>query len=181
MKKMALYALAVILVFAICGCEMDNTPVKKVETLLTKYQTLDDEVLKDLNNTLKKDKSLSANMRKEYREFMKKHYRNLIYEIKDDKIDGDMAVVTVEITVQDYSDIASDATAYRINNEEEFLDENGNYKASLFTKYRLDRLKEAKDNVTYTIEFNLKKQNNEWVVENLSREDMSKINGLYEN
>ena len=179
MKKFIIYLAMLILVFTLCGCDMDNTPVKKVENVLTKYQTLDDDVLEDLDNTLKKDTSLDDKMRNEYRDFMKKHYEDLVYEIKDEMVDGDVATVTAEITVRDYSDIVTNAAAYRIDNEEEFTDENGNYNELLFTKYRLDKLKEAKEKVTYTIEFNLTKENGEWQVEQLSDEDMSKINGLY--
>ena len=183
MKKFIIYIVTVILVFTLCGCDMnmDNTPTKKVENLLTKYQSLDDDVLEDLDNTLKKDTSLDDEMREEYRDFMKKHYEDLVYEIKDESIDGDIATVTAEITVRDYSDVVTNAAAYRLDNEGEFNDESGNYSDSLFTKYRLDKLKEVEDTVTYTIEFNLTKEKDEWKVEQLSEEDMSKINGLYAN
>ena len=183
MKNFILFVTLVMLVFATCGCDMnmDNTPIKKVEALLSKYQTLDDDVLEDLDNTLAKDTSLDDDLRNEYREFMKKHYQDLEYEIKDETIDGNIAIVTAEITVRDYSGVVIDATAYRLNNEEEFTDEDGNYNNLLFSNYRLDRLKEIEDTVTYTIEFNLTKDNDEWVVEQLSSEDMSKINGLYVN
>ena len=160
---------------------MDNTPTKKVEALLTKYQTLDDDVLEDLDKTLNKDTSLNDEMRTEYRNFMKKHYADLTYEIKDEIIDGNVATVRAEITVRDYSDIVTNAEAYRLDNEDEFVDEDGNYNDLLFTQYRLDKLKEAEGLVTYTMEFNLTKQNDEWVVEQLSYEDLSKINGLYVN
>lgn len=181
MKKFIfLFALSVITVFTICGCDnLDNTPTKKVEGFLSNYQTLNSDVLEDLDNTLDKDTSLDDSMKNDYRDFMKKHYQDLTYEIKDETIDGNFATVKAAITVRDYSDVVTNAESYRIDNREEFTDENGNYNATLFTKYRLDRLKEVKDDVTYTITFNLIKKNDEWTLEDLSDEDMSKINGLY--
>ena len=160
MRKFILYVAAVILIFTMCGCNMnmDNAPTKKVENLLTKYQTLDNDVLKDLDDTLKKDTTLNNEMRAEYRDFMKKHYEDLTYEIKDETIDGDVATVETEITVRDYSGIVTNAAAYRLDNKEEFTDENGDYDDTLFTKYRLDKLKEAKETVTYTINFTLSKK-----------------------
>ena len=47
-------------------------------------------------------------------------------EIKDETIDGDNAVVKVAITVRDYSGVVTNAESYRIDNREEFTDENGN-------------------------------------------------------
>lgn len=178
MKKF-ICLLACALVFTLCGCEMDNTPTKRVEGFLTKYQTLDAKVLEDLDNTLDKDTSLDDSMKKEYRDFMKKHYQDLTYEIKNETIDGDNATVEAQITVKDYSDIVTNAESYRIDNKDEFTDENGNYNDSLFTRYRLDKLKEAKSTISYTINFNLTKKKDEWVLDDLSSEDMNKINGLY--
>ena len=42
------------------GCENTlNTPTSKVESFLNKYQILDKNVLKDLDNYLSKDKTLT--------------------------------------------------------------------------------------------------------------------------
>lgn len=179
MKK---FILIVITTLVICGCtNLDNTPTKKVESFLNNYQTLNSDVLEDLNNTLDKDTTLSKNMKNKYRDFMKKHYQDLTYEIKDETENGDNASVTAEITVRDYSDVTSNAESYRIDNKDKFTGEDGNYDANLFTQYRLEKLKEVNKVSTYTIVFNLNKKNNEWVLEDLSKEDMSKINGLYAN
>ena len=44
---------------------------------------------------------------------------------------------------------------------------------------KLDKFNNAKDRVTYTINFNLTKIDNEWTVDNLNNEDLEKIHGIY--
>lgn len=176
MKKITFFLIAILFLTA---CELDNTPTGQVEGFLNKYQIFDDDIKNDLKDALNKDESLTDEMKNEYYEFMKKHYRDLTYEIKDETVDGKSATVTTEITVRDYSSVVTNATAYRLDNPEDFQNENGEYDASLFTKYRLDKLKEVKDTVTYTIEFNLTEKNGEWTLEQLDKEDLNKINGLY--
>jgi len=96
MKKV-LFAVAALL---LVGCELSNTPTRQVEALMKKYQTLDNSVLTDLDVVIKHDEHLEGEQEEKYRDIMKKHYQNLIYEIKDEVINGDEAVVKVEITVK---------------------------------------------------------------------------------
>ena len=171
MKKILYVVMAF---FALTGCGMmDNTPTKKVEALLHKYQMNDSEVITDLDNVLLMDSTLTDDERKDYRDFMKKHYQDLTYKIKEEKIDGDSATVDVEITVRDYSEAMNDANNYRMNNSGMFDDSNS------FASYRLDRLKEVSKQTSYTLTFHLTKVNDTWQVEPLSSDDESKINGLY--
>lgn len=171
MKKLFCILLSV---FILTGCgNMNNTPTKKVEALLSKYQSNDSEVMNDLDNVLLMDSNFTDDERNDYKEFMKKHYQDMTYKVKDESIDGDSASVEVEITVRNYSNVVNEANDYRLNNASEF-DEN-----NTFAKYRLDRLKDVSDTETYTIVFTLTKTNDEWQVNPLSTDDESKLNGLY--
>lgn len=166
------------------GCSltenMDNTPTKKVEAMLAKYQTLDSEVLTDLDNVINLEELFDDDQKNEYREIMKRHYQDLTYEIKDETIDGESAVVTVEIEVNDYSKVMANADQYLEDNKEQFYNEENEYDEGLFTKYRLDQLKDADERVKYTLELSLTKTNGDWVLDELSDADRSKINGMYE-
>lgn len=51
---------------------------------------------------------------------------------------------------------------------------------SKYIEYRLNKLKDAKDRVTYTIEFTLTKVNNVWTLNNIDDITRQKIHGLYE-
>ena len=171
MKKIFYIVLSV---FILTGCgNMNNTPTKKVEALLSKYQSNDSEVMNDLDNVLLTDSNFTDDERNDYKEFMKKHYQDMTYKIKDESIDGDSATVEVEVTVRNYSNAVNEANDYRLNNASEF-DEN-----NTFASYRLGKLKDVTDTETYTIVFTLTKTNDEWQVNPLSTDDEDKLNGLY--
>lgn len=174
MKKV-LYLLIGIVLLTGCSCtaNMGNTPTKKVEEYLNKYQSNDEDVVNDLNDVLTNDTTLTDSERSEYNEFMKKHYGDLKYEIKDEKIDGDIATVDAEVTVRSYADVVNEANSYRLSNPDEFDDNN------TFASYRLNKLKEVTNTETYTITFHLTKEDEVWKLDNLSEDDLRKLSGLY--
>lgn len=176
MKK--IFLCLTILLFAGCT-DLSNTPTKRVEDFFKDYQALDNEVLNDLDNVITNDVTLSSTQAETYRDIMKKHYQNLTYEIKDDTIDGDNATVTAEITVTDFRKTMDDAESYMNNNIEEFNDESGNYSILKYNDYRLERLKDTKDKVKYTIYLNLTKVNDEWKLNDIDQMTYDKINGVY--
>ena len=111
---------------------------------------------------------------------MKKHYKNLEYEIKDEVINGDSATVTVKIKVTDYSKILNESKKYLEEHEDEFKNDEGVYDASLYNDYRLNKLKEAKDKVEYTIDLTLSKVDGKWYMDDIDSTTESKINGTYQ-
>ena len=182
MKKVIVFMLGLILVTG-CSCGNTNlvkkTPTKTVENFFKNYQTLDISVIKQLDEVVDKKTEFTEEQKKEYKELMKKHYKELTYEVKDEVIDGDNATVTVEIEVTDYSKIMTDADTYLSQNPNEFNNSEGVYDVTLFTNYRLEKLKEAKDKVKYTLNLTLTKVNDEWMLDTLSDTDESKIHGTY--
>ena len=174
MKKVLYFLVAIVLLTG-CSCtaNMGNTPTKKVEEYLNKYQTNDDDVVSDLDEVLTNDTTLTADERNEYSDFMKTHYRDMQYEIKDETIDGDTATVDAEVTVRNYADAVNEANDYRLNNADKFDDDN------TFASYRLGKMKEVTDTETYTITFHLTKENDEWKIDDLSDDDLRKLEGLY--
>ena len=129
--------------------DINNTPTRKVEELLNRYQTLHADVLKDLDKAVAEEELFNNEQRESYKNIMKKHYQNLTYEIKQEEINADHATVKAEITVTDYTKALQDASTYLRDHPEEFADESGEYDASLFTNYRLEQIKNVKDKVTY--------------------------------
>ena len=179
MKK--LFCLLAAVTF-LTGCDnggLLNTPTKKVEMFLANYQTLDADVLEQLDDVVDATESFDDDQKDTYREIMKKHYKNITYEVKDEIIDGDTAIVTTEIEVTDYSKVISEADTYKEENEKEFMNDAGEYDEKLFIDYRLNKLKEAKDTVKYTIDFTLTKVEDEWKLDPLTDEQENKIHGLY--
>ena len=178
MKKRitALFSI-VALILILTGCTMNNNPRAKVETVLMKYQKNSDSIVSELNdylNTL----NIPDDSHEEYKKIYLKQYSDLKYDIKDEMIDGDTATVTAQIEVYDYYKIENDATKY-INDNPDKFSTNNVYDSAKVLEYKLDKFNNAKDRVTYTINFKLTKIDKEWTVDNLSNEDLEKIHGIY--
>lgn len=182
MKKAIAFLFAITLATG-CSCEATltkDTPTKKVEQFFNNYQTLNSDVLSQLDNVIEKEATFTDDQKDEYRDIMKKHYQDLKYEIKDESIDGDNATVKVEIEVKDYSTIMKDADTYLEAHPEEFADEAGTYDVTLFNKYRLEKIKEANEKVKYTLDLTLTKVDDEWKLDDINQVDESKIHGTYQ-
>lgn len=178
MKKIIIF-LTILFVLTGCDNKLLNTPTKKVEMFFQKYQSLDNDVLEQLDDVTNNEISFNDKQKEEYKELMKKHYQSLKYNIKDEIVDGDTATVTVEIEVTDYSKILEDANNYLEKNKKEFFDKNGEYDETLFNEYRLDKLKKANESVKYTIDMTLTKIDGKWVIDDVSNDTSDKIQGIY--
>ena len=76
MKKIFIIILTLII---ISGCslninDIDNTPIKKVESYLNNYQKLTDDVLNDLNLVVEKEQLFNSNQKSMYKDIMKKNF-----------------------------------------------------------------------------------------------------------
>lgn len=178
MKKILL---VISMAFLMLGCNnMMNTPTKQVEEFLSKYQTNDKEVMEDLDTTLLDEQELTTEQKATYKEVMKEQYKNLKYEIKEEKIDGNKATVVTEIEVNDFNTSLKESMDYLNEHRDEFY-ENDILNAPKFLDYKLDQLTKKKDKVKYTINFKLRKEKDKWTLEDLSRSDLEKIHGFYSN
>ena len=156
-----------------------NTPTKKVELLLSKYQKKDEDVIKQLGDTLLTDAILTVEQKNTYKELLERQYSGLTYTIKDEAIDGKTAVVEVEIEVYDYNKAISASEDYLISHQDEFMDETKNISTEKYNDYKLKMISDMKDRVKYTINFTLSKIDEEWMVDDLTDTERQKIHGLY--
>lgn len=177
MKKILLIFIMVLLV---TGCNsLMNSPTKKVEYLLSKYQKGDEEVLRQLGDTLLQDAILTVPQKEKYRDIMVKQYHDLMYTVKDEAIDGKTAVVEVEIEVYDYSKAITDTEDELLTNADLFKDETGEVSTTIYNDKKLEALDNVDERVKYTINFTLSKIEDEWVVDDLTETERMKIHGLY--
>ena len=208
MKKLLVILSLVVLLLTGCGTSM-NTPTDKVEEFLGKYQSMDSDVLTQLDNIISIDTTMSDEQKKDYQALMEKQYQNLSYKIKEEEIDGDEASVLVEIEVYDYANSIIESREYYNEHRDEFDDEdNKDNNASTdedkaedkkdeandeglvdqvedildssFIDYKIKQLKDVTDKAKYEITFYLTKEDKEWVVEDISDVDRQKIHGLFE-
>ncbi len=203
MKKLFSILLSLLLIVTISGCSLGNTPSKKVEDFLDKYKNEDKGILTELKNMIDSDGLMNDNEKDTYTNIIRKQYKDLSYEIKDEKINGNKAVVTTEIEVYDFYKTNQEALDYYNNNKKEFLIDNGNntdnnannnttnndntnastdttIDNTKFIDYRLGRLGEVKDRIKYQIDFNLTKKNNKWTIDDIDDATRQKIHGLFE-
>lgn len=195
MKK-KLFVLLSLFVLLLSGCGNTDTPTSKVEEFLGKYQSMDSEVLAQLDNIISNDTSMNDEQKKDYQALMEKQYQNLSYKIKEEEIDGDNATVLVEIEVYDYANSISESRDYYNEHRDEFEsddsyneeqeDESGEVVGGAiddlasFIDFKIQQLQDVTDKAKYEITFYLSKEDGEWVVEDISDTDRQKIHGLFE-
>ena len=164
----------------ITGCnDMMNTPTKRVEEYIGKYQILDSTVLTELDEVVD-NSDYNESYKEEYKELMIKQYQNLSYKIKSEQTNGDNANVIVELEVFDYNNALKEANDYIEEHSDEFLDDENETRSEKIDHYKINAMKEVTDKASYTINFNLVKDNKKWVLEKISDSDLEKIHGLYE-
>lgn len=180
MKKIFLYVLIGLSIITMTGCNtLMNTPTKKVEKLLSMYQTKDEEVLKQLDEVLLGETILDTNLKERYRKLMEKQYSDLTYKIKNETIDGDKATVEVEIEVYDYNSAITNVENNLINDNSNYVDDNGNIITSIYNEEKITLMENVKNRVTYTINFTVSKIDDEWYVDDLTETERMKLHGLY--
>ena len=203
MKKKLVVFLSLLVMFVTgCGNDNMNTPTSKVEEFLGRYQSMDSEVLTQLDNVISNDTTMDDDQKKDYKTLMEKQYQNLSYKIKDEEINEDEADVLVEIEVYDYANSIVESREYYTEHRDEFDDEKiGNDGAdtdndgkdeegeivggavdtiSSFITYKIKQLMDVTDKAKYEITFHLTKEDGEWKIEDLTDVDRQKIHGLFE-
>ena len=188
-----------LLLVAGCGNNM-ITPTNKVEEFLGKYQSMDEDVLVQLDQVIAKDDTMNDDQKDKYKALMEKQYQNLSYKIENEDLEGDSATVDVEIEVLDYATTVSKAQEYYNDHKDEIeekykekKEDNDNVvedavddtlqaaeESAAYINYKLEELETANDTVTYTITFYLTKEDGSWVLQDISDLDRKKLHGLYE-
>lgn len=181
MKRILLFlSFGLILTGCSIGTDMNNTPTKRVEDYLNNYQTLNSNVLTKIDSIVNNEEMFDDDQKITYEDILKKHYQDLTYEVKDETINGDKATVEVEIEVTDYTKALKEAESYRTTNESEFMNDDNEFDEVKFNTYKLDLLKDSDERVKYTIYFTLTKENDDWVLGDLTDSEEEKILGIYE-
>lgn len=124
MKK--LFLVLLLSLFLATGCGNSMTPTGAVEDFLGKYQSMDSDVLAQLDKVVSDDTTMSDDQKKEYKSLMEKQYQYLSYKVTNEDIVGDTATVDVEIEVFDYATSIRKSDEYYEQNKDMFDDENKN-------------------------------------------------------
>ena len=166
MRKITIILLLLIMISG-CNNITYNTPSSKVSKFFSNYQTLNKNIINELNLAIKKNKDKSNFEKETYKQLLIKQYKNLEYKIKNEEIKNNDAYVDVEIEVYDYEKENYYSKKYFLNN------------LKLFNIKELSKLKNTKKRKKYSITLQLKKENNIWKLVNLKKEDLKKIHGFF--
>ena len=217
MKK--LFIVLLLSLFIVTGCGNSMTPTGAVEDYLGKYQSMDSEVLSQLDSVVSNDTTMSDDQKKEYKDLMEKQYQYLSYKVTNEEIIGDTATVDVEIEVYDYASSIRKSSQYyqdnrdmfeEVDNSDDNSDNNASHEENVNTDdnnvnnnashegnvntddgniitetkkyidYKIEQMKMVTDKIKYTITFNLSKEDDKWVVDDISDMDRKKIHGLFD-
>lgn len=162
MRKVLIF----LIVFLFSGCMIANTPTSKVEEYLGEYQKVSDKVMVNYTSIFDGD-DIDLGYKKKYEELIRRQYKNLSYEIKDEEIDGDMAVVTAQIKVFDYREVLDRYNSANYSNSSDYHD------------LVIEGMKKQRDKIVYTISFEVyKNDGDEWELGVISFEDSKKLLGI---
>lgn len=174
MKK--IFLTIILFLVTITGCTTTtNTPTKRVEDFMSKYQALDSDVLSQLDRVVSNEATMGDDQKKEYTSLMKKQYQNLSYKIKDEKIEEETATVTVEVEVYDYRSALNNAETYYASNKDKFTDDKDKY-----MDYKITEMKKVTDRKKYELIFTLFRENDEWAMDDITDSDRQKLHGVYQ-
>lgn len=177
-KRVRKYIILFLVVFMLAGCSINNGPREEVEKLLKKYQSLDSEVLDDLELDSEREMFSNKSIRDDYIKSIKKQYSDMKFEITDEEVNGNDSTVTVNINVYDYYKVQKEADAYYVLHQEEFTT-NGVFDTTKLLSYKINKMMDTSERVEYTIKVNLKKEDNKWSVEKFDNNTLKKIHGTY--
>lgn len=177
MKKRLLIFLFVLLF--ITGCNKMNTPTNEVQKLFLNYTTLTSDVLFQLDSVLKTE-DITDSQKEKYKEILKKQYEDLKYNVTNEVISNDNAVVSVEIEVYNLGKAIDEASKYLENHKDEFYS-NDEFSKEKYWNYKLENMFNMKERTKYNLELTLTKIDNKWHLDDLLESDRQKIHGLYKN
>lgn len=179
MKKILLIVIALFSLVG-CSCNDNNTARGAVEAFLDQYRNLSAEVIGDMDDVVDNEENLSDEQKDKYRDILRKQYTDLTFDIISEDYNDDTALVETKITVYNLGKAQDEATNYLNEHSEEFYDEFNNYDLSKFLDYKLDLMQKNTDTISYTINFNVEKnEDGIWQVSEISQSDLEKIHGIY--
>lgn len=174
MKKILLVLIGI---FILSACSFTSSPSTKAEEYLSRYTSLNEDVLQDLETTTSSENLSTAN-KDVYKEVLKRQYQNIKYTVKDEEINGDKATVTMKITVYDlYKADKASLDYLNLHNDEFYV--NGIINQDKYDTYKVNNMLNTNETVDYEIEMYLNKENGTWIVQDVDNQTLSKIHGLY--
>ena len=178
MKRMLLSVVLLCLSLFAVGCGMNMTAKDAAIEYMEMYRNKDKLIMDELDDYVNNE-DLTDKQKEIYHDILEREYSTLMYEVTDERYEGDVAFITMEVTVIDLYKAQKDSASYFNEHQNEFNDEDGEYDKELFMDYKLDMMSKQMETVTYTIDIKVEKDEDTWKVVQLSNESLEKIHGIY--
>ena len=178
MNRLIKLLIIVLFILVSVGCGMKPTAREAAIEYLELYRNKDKVVMEELHEYVNEE-DLTDDQKEKYYDVLKKEYSTLMYEVEHEQYDGNIAYITFKITVIDLYKAQKEAAEYFNEHQSEFDDENGIYDKKKYMDYKLDKMTEEMDTVSYTIDIKVEKEGDNWKVVQLSNENLEKIHGIY--
>ena len=124
-------------------------------------------------------KDLTDDQKKDYKNLIERQYQNISYKIKDENTSGENATVTVEVETFDYRSALNKSEEYYENNKKKFQKDDGKIDQKKYWDYKISEMKKTEDKIKNEIIFTLHKENDKWILDDISDSDRQKLHGLY--
>ncbi len=174
MKKL----LSIFLFCLLVGCTNNNTPKEEVEALFYKFNSLDTEVISQLDNAIN-NTNMNDTHKKRYKDIFIKQYKNLKHNIKEENIINTNAIVITEIEVYDLNYVRKNLDMYLDEDPDIFDDSQGVFNDDDYWDYKLTKMESTTKRVKYILELSLTRIDGIWILDNLIDSERKKIHGLY--
>ena len=174
MRKILIFLFSILL---LTGCNTTTSPKNEVQKLFLNYNSLSSDLLIQLDSVINTEE-LTLEEKDKYKEVLKRQYEDLKYKIKDEVVDEDKAVVTVEIEVYNLAKVINEAQEYLNANRDQFYIDR-KFSNELFWDYKLDNMIKTSERIKYDLDLTLTKIDNKWVLDELLESNRQKIHGLF--
>lgn len=174
MRKIIIILLFVMI---LVGCSRKSVSLI-VSDYIDLYKNLDNRIMDELDKFID-SKDISLENRELYKEAIIRGYESIDYEIVNETYKGEYAYVNVKLTVLDLYKSQKESLDY-LNNNVNLFSENGVYKSSLYTSYKLNEMLNTDEKITYHAEFKLLNNGNSWELVQPSEEVLEKLHGIYD-
>jgi PBP1b-binding outer membrane lipoprotein LpoB len=150
--------------FLLTGCGNNittktSTPSDEVRNFFSKYTSLDQEVVNQLNGVINEE-SMTDTQKAQYLDVFKRQYKDLKHNIIDEQVNDNNATVSVKIEVYDYYTVIQNANTYLTAHQKDFNNAEGTFDERKFWDYKLEQLQTTTSRRPYSMDLTLTKIDN---------------------
>lgn len=175
-KRVFNFILLIVIVIFTSACS-DNNSRYQVNKYMNSYININNKVLSQVYKEVDK-LELNEENNILYKEVLLRQFSDLKYEIIGSTMDTNNCIYNLEIEVYDFKKIIDKMESNLLLDPSEYIEDN-KFDKNLYDKAKFTNMLNTENRVNYYININVIKDNDEWIVNNLDRDSLLKLEGLY--